>query len=178
MSCSTVVLPVRLKNRNSTLNLSLNAPKPIQLATFSNLLENSLMARCPRCSKFFVDESRVMKHLNQPVSACLSYHEEVKRMNKALAASRNRDHPEDFQRPVQEFMQHPEPISDGVVLDNRDSESNMNIDLDNINNHSLHSSSNSPFVEMFPGAGQIFGRGETSDVPARLGLKAAAKARL
>jgi hypothetical protein len=103
-----------------------------------------------------MDESRVLQHLNQPVSACLAYHEEVKRMNtKAMATSRNPSE-DDFQHPIQEFIQDPEPISEDNL------ESNMNIDSDDVDNHSLHStSSTSPFIEVYPEAGQKFGRGET-----------------
>jgi hypothetical protein len=105
-----------------------------------------------------------VKHLNQPVSACLTYHEEVEHLNRALAASESRNISEvDFQHPIQEFTQDPEPIPDGFLPD---SESNMNINPDDINPddiniHPLCSTPNSPFVEVYPGAGQKFGCGET-----------------
>jgi len=127
----------------------------LDLEHSNNSVSPPLMARCPRCSKHFMNESRVLQHLNQPVSACLAYHEEVKRMNstKAMAASRNPSE-DDFQHPIQEFIQDPEPISE------EDSELNMNIDSDSdVDNHST--SSNSPFIEVYPEAGQKFGCGET-----------------
>jgi len=85
-------------------------------------------------------------------------------MNKAIASC-NSSEDNSFQHHIQEFMQNAEPTSDGAFLDSDsiNSESNMNIDseLDGINEYPPHSSSNSPFVEVYPGAGQTFGRGET-----------------
>src|SRR5258708_9326953 len=99
----------------------------LDLEHSNNSVSPPLMARCPRCSKHFMNESRVLQHLNQPVSACLAYHEEVKHMNstKPMAASRNPSEA-DFQHPIQEFIQDPDPISEA------DSELNMNLASDSV----------------------------------------------
>jgi hypothetical protein len=94
-----------------------------------------------------------VKHLNQPATACLAYHEEVQRMNQTLAASTHDSPPsivDDLHLPMHEVIQDPDP------------ESELLMDIDT-HTHTAQSNPtpDSPFIEMYPGAAQTFGRGKT-----------------
>ena len=125
------------------------------------------MPRCPRCSKNFADESRVLKHMNQPVSSCLTYHQEVQRMNEAalaaaraasssssllgggLTASLQSSHSEQSHEIF-------EPLPDDTISTTAADLSSMDVD-----SHSVDDRHNTPFIEKYPGAGQTFGRAKT-----------------
>ena len=121
-------------------------------------LSNS-MPHCPRCSKNFTDISRVLRHLNQPASNCLAYHQEVESKNKAFAAA----HTHDPSFPPNAMVDHPTQ-DPGAMPDADNLASNIAMDVDDAE---LHTStppnpiSNPPFFETYPGAAKVFGRGKT-----------------
>ena len=105
------------------------------------------MPRCPRCSKNFVDMSRV---INQPRSSCLSYHEEV--LARASAFQVQNRH--------QTLHQETMALSDDFL----DNPMGMTTDSDfpmDANTTGTATSSLAPFLEMYPGAAQTFGRAAT-----------------
>ena len=48
---------------------------------------------CPRCSKKFKDSSSVLKHMNQPISSCRIYYEELVQVNDTLLHPANENPP-------------------------------------------------------------------------------------
>lgn len=120
------------------------------------------MPRCPRCSKNFADTSRVLKHLNQPSSDCLAYHEEVERKNKEFAITHIHDPVHFPSNTVEDYDDL--PTQDPGATDNVASKIAMDIDdADLYTSTPPNPVSNppGPFFEMYPGAAKAFGRGQT-----------------
>ena len=135
------------------------------------------MSRCPRCSKKFADLSRVMNHMNQHGSTCLSYYEEI----NSLAAGRNWHlSPDNLQdvasNPVGNHSNtlHRSPSSSDGPRPLATMDSGFDIPAIAVNDLPLDATIDScsmmdidstpsmlPFVEKFPGAAQTFGRAPT-----------------
>jgi hypothetical protein len=115
------------------------------------------MPRCPRCSKKFADVSRVVKHMNQPLSSCLSYHEEVIRSNAMLAPAGNLAPDINITSLKDSFQQLEEPTDSTPLFDNV-----LDTQMDDINiTQDDSDSSTLPFQELYPGAARTFGCGAT-----------------
>ena len=98
-----------------------------------------------------------MRHLNQPMSACLAYHEEVEQRNKAFEAASPSTIPVDHDN-------FPITQDSGAIPDTGDVISELMttaMDVDDAESTPSTSNSSSPFFEMYPGAAQTFGRGKT-----------------
>jgi hypothetical protein len=107
------------------------------------------MPKCPRCSKNFADMSRVVNHMNQPSSSCLSYYEEITRAN--------------VQNPAASLSPPPLHQSTAVSGLSDDLDEPLDSPMMDIDNTDAFMSESpiGPFLEMFPGAGQTFGRAAT-----------------
>lgn len=123
-----------------------------------------IMPQCPRCPKTFADASHVVMHLNQPVSACLAYHQEVEQKNNLKASAA---HAHDLPSPSITMVDYDDPPTQdlGAIANADDVVSNLITSMD-VDDAELHISgpnsiSNSPFLEMYPGAAQTFGHGKT-----------------
>jgi len=115
------------------------------------------MPRCPRCSKNFQDMSRVMNHMNQPSSSCLSYYEEISHANALQVPNSNLNilagnGPQSLH---QKLTDVPNDLMDVAT----DFDSPI-MDIDNTDTLPATWTS-APFLEMYPGAAQTFGRAPT-----------------
>ena len=117
-------------------------------------------AYCQRCGKKFLDTARVLNHMNQPISSCRTYYEELLQIAEAIGSS-----PEGVQfspddQPHEIEMDRSAGGS-SPIFDKSRSPTPMATEEDpTINTASSHSSS--PFFpEFYPGASKIFGSGQT-----------------
>jgi hypothetical protein len=119
-------------------------------------------AYCPRCGKKFFDTARVLNHLNQPISSCRTYYEEIIQIAETLSPEgvqicEDRPHEMDQSAggssPIFDKSRSPTPTA-------ATDEDRMAIDDPTIDASSSHR--NSPFfTEFYPGASKIFGSGPT-----------------
>jgi len=125
------------------------------------------MVRCPRCGKDFLDESRVVNHMNQPISSCLLFYEEVIRMNDALAASKTRDTPPSPQPSPSLQDWAPYSGSDSIHDQDQDQDllsvdplsEHMDVDQGNDERDQRPNSPRPPFRVNYPRASQTYGKG-------------------
>jgi len=121
----------------------------------SRLLSSPIMVHCPRCGKNFLDESRVVNHMNQPISSCLIFYEEVTRMNEALAASKAQDASPSPRRSPSPQDQFP-PSSSNSIHDQDPFSEHMDVDQGDEESEQLPTP---PFRVDYPGASQTYGKG-------------------
>jgi hypothetical protein len=133
------------------------------------LVHSFMPAYCQRCGKKFHDTARVLNHMNQPISSCRTYYEEL--LQLAETAGRHPGSPEGVQsfttgicpedqpRKMDEMDQSATSRGSSPIFDKSRSPTPMATDEDP-NTASYHS--NSPFFsEFYPGASEIFGSGPT-----------------
>lgn len=127
------------------------------------------MPSCPRCGKRFVDQSRILKHMNQPASSCLTYYEELLRLNEALTAEKDASaeapYTENSSGVYQQNVEDSLPSHSS--LDEAHS-SQMEVDPPSNQDSHGHSSaeqpstrSSQPYREDYPGAAKIYGTSPT-----------------
>lgn len=126
------------------------------------------MPSCPRCGKGFVDQSRVLKHMNQPASSCLTYYEELLRMNEALTAEKDASAEaptENSSRVYQWDVEGSLPSHSSL-----DGAHSSQMEVDPPSNQDSHGHScaeqpstrtSRPYREDYPGAAKIYGTGPT-----------------
>lgn len=135
------------------------------------------MLRCPRCARRFADNSRVLNHMNQPLSSCLSYHNEITAHANANALSLSNSSPADIHSTGSDnfFSSFIGPNSHSTTRQSlSDNALNATMDLDSVtvDQHGAPDatmdttpidgpSSTSPFFETYPGAAQTFGHATT-----------------
>ena len=117
---------------------------------------------CQRCGKKFQDTARVLNHMNQPVSSCRTYYEEVLQIAEAVRHRERlvqtgthwpKDQPHKMDHSADALG--PDMIHEPMT---RDEETLENM----AQNFNTASSRNSPFVaEFYPGASTVFGSGAT-----------------
>jgi hypothetical protein len=114
-------------------------------------------AYCQRCGKKFHDTARVLNHMNQPISSCRTYYEELLQIAETagcrpeLVQSSDRPHEMDGSAGG---SSRSSPISRPHTP--------MVTDEDPMIDTTSESSPNSPFfTEFYPGASKIFGSGPT-----------------
>jgi hypothetical protein len=117
-------------------------------------------AYCQRCGKKFLDTARVLNHMNQPISSCRTYYEELLQIAETAGSPEGVQSsicPED--RPY-EMDASEIDRSDGAsspIIDKSRSPTPMATDED-----PTSSPSNSTFfTEFYPGASKMFGSGPT-----------------
>jgi len=125
------------------------------------------MPACQRCGKKFHDTARVLNHMNQPISSCRTYYEELLQIAKAAGGRPGSPEgvqpsgifPEDQPHEMDEMDRSAGGSS--PIFDKSRSPTPMAADEDPmINTTSSHG--NSPFfTEFYPGASKIFGSGPT-----------------
>ena len=123
-------------------------------------------AYCQRCGKKFHDTARVLNHMNQPISSCRTYYEEI--LQIAETAGCRPGSPEGVQSSgirsedqPHEMDEMDRSVGDSPIFDKSRSPTPMATDDDPmINTASSHG--NGPFfTEFYPGASKIFGSGPT-----------------
>ena len=114
---------------------------------------------CPRCAKKFKDSSLVQNHMNQPISSCRTYYEEVLQVNEALFGATNDNLPDSHS--TSSFT--PGDSLDGQHLHSMDVDY-VAPDAPNIPENSP-SQSSTPifpyFKQVHPSASKICGKGNT-----------------
>src|SRR6266567_2710686 len=122
------------------------------------------MPLCPRCAKKFKDNSSVLKHMNQLISSCHIYYEEVLQVNNALlnnsllhSVNNNLPHPTSSHAWAPHNFDNP-PDMDHV--------SYMDVDVVNPTSHDHSPPQPSPptfpfFKETHPTASTVYGKGST-----------------
>jgi hypothetical protein len=126
-------------------------------------------AYCQRCGKKFHDTARVLNHMNQPISSCRIYYEELLQIAEATQAGCPSGspelegvqspgiHPEDWPHEMDEMDRSAANGGSSPIFDK--SPTPMATDDDPM---TASSHSNSPFfTEFYPGASKIFGSGPT-----------------
>ena len=119
---------------------------------------------CQRCGKKFQDTARVLNHMNQPVSLCRTYYEEVLQIAEAVRhredLEQSRTHlPDNQPHKMDHSIDAPGPNTTDEPMA-RDEETLGNNTTANFDTAS--SPSNNPFpTEFYPGASRIFGSGST-----------------
>jgi len=114
---------------------------------------------CQRCGKKFQDIARVLNHMNQPVSSCRTYYEEVLQIAEAVHHQSETHWPADQPHEMDQSADAPESdmIHEPMAREEETLENNMTPNFD-----TASSPSNSPFsAEFYPGASTIFGSGST-----------------
>jgi hypothetical protein len=103
---------------------------------------------CQRCGKRFQDVARVLNHMNQPISSCRTYYEEVLQIAETVHQSQTHS------TEMDQSPDTPEPMA-------RDEDALGTYTTPNFHTTS-ESPSNSPiFAEFYLGASTIFGSGPT-----------------
>jgi hypothetical protein len=133
-------------------------------------------AYCQRCGKKNLDTARVLNHMNQPISSCRTYYEEVIQIAETLSPEGVQtsgicpeDRPHEMDRspggssPILDKSRSPTPTvatdEDRMAIDDPTID-DPTIDDPTIDTSSSHR--NSPFFhEFYPGASKIFGSGPT-----------------
>jgi len=129
--------------------------------------------RCPRCGRYFPDSSTVVNHLNQPISACLTYFEEL----RSQLANTNNSRSVDTQAQDQDTAmsegtnveQEPggapslasTPVTPESIQNSDCSDDGMNVDPQPDDHSSQHETKSKWFTEEFPDASWTFGCGRT-----------------
>jgi hypothetical protein len=116
--------------------------------------------RCPRCIKRFKDQATLLKHMNQPISSCLTHFQELLDIantlqTKATTPAQLTDH-QLGEEPLS-FMDTTDdpfsaPLADSVHASFSPSEAPR---------RNTKTVQNPLRIEKHPTAGQVFGRGET-----------------
>lgn len=109
---------------------------------------------CPRCGKKFKNNSSVLNHMNQPISSCRTYYEELIQMNNTLSSP-----PSDPPQPTPSHV--PQDFSSSPSTDHY-----MDTDVLNLTTQEdLPPRSPTPifpfFKETHPTASTVYGRGQT-----------------
>lgn len=121
------------------------------------------MVRCPRCGKAFTSESGVLRHMNQPLSACTTFTEELVTISDTLANFRAR--PRGDQTPPS--SSHREPSESSSSSNDPNSPPLSPMDVDDQSNRApsnttcTNSTLPSPYIEVHPAAGKVLGHGRT-----------------
>jgi hypothetical protein len=120
-------------------------------------------AYCQRCGKKFHDTARVLNHMNQPISSCRTYYEELLQIAETMGSPEGVQssgiRPEDWPHEMDEMDRSAGGSS--PIFDKSRSPTPMATDEDPMI-HTASSHSNSPFFsEFYPGASKIFGSGPT-----------------
>jgi hypothetical protein len=120
-------------------------------------------AYCQLCGKKFHDTARVLNHMNQPISSCRTYYEELLLIAETTQAGCPSGSPEGVQssgiRPEDRPHEMDRSAASGGSSPIFDNPTPMATDDDPM---TASSHSNSPFfTEFYPGASKIFGSGPT-----------------
>ena len=111
---------------------------------------------CPRCGKKFKNNSSVLKHMNQPISSCRTYYEELIQMNNTLSSLPSASSQPNPSHVPQDFSSSPSTDHD---MDTDVLNPTMQEDLP------LPPRSPTPifpfFKETHPTASTVYGRGQT-----------------
>lgn len=116
-------------------------------------------AYCQRCGKKFHDTARVLNHMNQPISSCRTYYEELLQIAETAGSPKGVESglfPEDQPHEMDRSAGGSSPISRSptpMVLDEDPTQAGM-FDSDTSLSHPF-------FTEFYPGASKIFGSGPT-----------------
>ena len=120
-------------------------------------------AYCPRCGKKFHDTARVLNHMNQPISSCRTYYEELLQIAENTGSPEDVESsgicPEDQPHEMDEVDQSAGGTS--PIFDKSRSPTPMATDEDPIINTTSSPSNSAFFTEFYPGASKIFGSGPT-----------------
>ena len=125
---------------------------------------------CPRCGKRFGNETRVLQHMNQPLSACSAFLNDASRpslplSSQAIQHSRPPSHPRDTRQASPEAANGMQMDFDNLSYDDwlMDDPDDMPDDTQESDlRHTPSSDTTSPGnVEYFPGASQSYPGGKT-----------------
>jgi hypothetical protein len=121
---------------------------------------------CQRCGKPFQDTARVLNHMNQPISSCRTYYEEVLQIAEAVhhhhSGPPEQSQPSRTNQPKEDSFEMDQsadgpPLEPAIVPESR---SSTPIATDE--NPTSPSLGDSPFfAEIYPDASKIFGSGPT-----------------
>ena len=119
-------------------------------------------AYCPRCGKKFDDTARVLNHMNQPISSCRTYYEELLQIAETIGSPEGVQSsgicPEDQPHEMEDSEMDRSARGSSPIFDKSRSPTPMAIDEDPM----IDTSSSHPFfTEFFPNASKIFGSGPT-----------------
>ncbi|KAF8060125.1 hypothetical protein FPV67DRAFT_1564292 [Lyophyllum atratum] len=108
------------------------------------------MPPCPRCSKKFKDESRVLAHMNQPYSSCHNHQDDLIQISEVLRSCAQRQ----LQETDPAIPSDSQPgITPPVTPPNNQGE-DFEMDVDNAHSHPC-------FIEKHPSTPRTYGRGQT-----------------
>ncbi|KAF8952213.1 hypothetical protein BDZ97DRAFT_1909427 [Flammula alnicola] len=123
-------------------------------------------AYCPRCGKRFLDDTRLLNHLNQPYSSCLTHYEELLCFHRLKFPEPEVSQPTIPQPTIPQpspGIEAAEAFEGGYYEDAMDAEVDNSMDIDTLESTALDLDANiSPFTkENYPTPSQAFGLGST-----------------
>ena len=117
------------------------------------------MLRCPRCSKPCKNGTRLLQHMNNPASQCILFLDELVKLSEAVGSSQDNDserQPESCVVQEDSPMNEPHDYSDMVPRPGQENSPSNQWFSD-----AARASTDDYFVEAYPNASQVYGRGET-----------------
>ena len=120
-------------------------------------------AYCHRCGKKFQDTARVLNHMNQPISSCRTYYEELLQIAETTGSPEGVQLPGIFPEDQPHEMDEMDQSAGGSspIFDKSRPPTPMATDEDPMINTASSPSNSAFFTEFFPGASKTFGSGPT-----------------